>query len=262
VPAVRKNAAGLAVPRQMPAREPAARTGVVVEPAVPSAAGMRRALPGRGARTPGTAPFTGSRQAAAADTSLLIPGLPLPGSLQEQIDAAARDEGARRGAVADAERAHAEATAAHAWDRLPELDAMLLEARQAHALAYGHLTGLLTVARDISETMTAEQAAVADERRRADALAAEGRALAAERDTMGALEAREGEFWGFLRAAQEAFKDMRDLEQQVQRHRQARNDARAAVHGEPVPVRAQRPNRTDVLREGRPGVRELLELRP
>ena len=55
---------------------------------------------------------------------------------------------------------------------------------------------------------------------------------------------------------------MREIEQQVQRHRQERNDARAVVHGEAVPVRALRPNRTDVLRDGKPGVRELLELRP
>jgi len=221
-----------------------------------------RALPGRDARVPGLPPYPGGRVALPVDRDWPVPGLVVPDRLQAQVDKAAADELARRAEVDAVEREHAEATAARAWERMPDLDGRLLDARQAQATAAGQLEGLRAAARDVAERMQREQVAVADEMRRAQADAAEDRAVAAERAADAALASRLTDFWAAVAGAQQAFRDFEQLETEVRRHRQERNDAKARRAGEQVPARALGPNRTSALLNSKRGVRELLEMRP
>ena len=269
MPAVRASAAGHA-PGPRPAT-PAPRSVVVVGQPSPSP----QAPPiTRGSGNPQPVPPPPASR--VAQPSLLQSGIrdrgtqlspfaedtPLPGDLQTQIDEARRAEAEWAGEVRALEREHAEATAAHQWDKLPDLDARLLKVRQAHATAAGQLAGLRNAARDIADAMAREAETVAAERRQADALAAQGRAIEAERAAMAALDARLKDFWGLVAAAQQAFAEAGQIEHEVRQHRQAANDATAAVHGQTAAVRAQTPGKTSYLRDYKPGVRELLELRP
>ena len=264
--AVRREKSGLAgIPSGPPAPEPGARSAVVVGGAGTRARrpeSVRQALPGRGATARAREPFYGNRAARPADRMVPPLPVPVPPGLDEQIRAASDAEAVARAEVLTLEQTRADALAGRLWEKLPELDDLLLTARTSHAAAAGQLAGLESVARDVAETIAAEQAQAAAERQHADALDAEAAAIKGEQDALNDLDSRLADFWELVGAAQVAFADAGAIEQRVRRHRQSRNDARAVMNGDAVPVRAMAPNRTVALRDDKPGVRELLDLRP